>query len=244
MILQLREQGNSDRTIARHLHIARGTVRRCLKGFSASEPLSVQRRKSLLDLFKPYILARWEAGCRNGSQIYREIELHGYAGSDSMFRQFFGKLRKELQTVSANAEESPGVVRYRISPARASWWFICVPEKLDEAQRQLVQHICAAHPDLEVAYHLTQAFVNHLKNQAGADAVDAWVLQAEQCGIPEFKSFAKGIHHDENAVKAAFSSPWSNGQVEGQVNRLKFQKRMGYGRANFDLLRIRVLVGA
>ena len=57
-------------------------------------------------------------------------------------------------------------------------------------------------------------------------------------------SFAKGIRHDEKAVKAAFSSLWSNGQVEGQVNRLKFQKRMGYGRANFDLLWIRVLADA
>ncbi len=136
------------------------------------------------------------------------------------------------------------MVRHRISPARASWLFICVPDKLDEAQRQLVQQICAAHTELDTAYRLTQAFVSHLKNQSGAEAVDTWLLQAEQCGLPEFKSFARGIHHDENAVKAAFSSPWSNGQVEGQVNRLKFQKRMGYGRANFDLLRIRVLSGA
>jgi hypothetical protein len=70
-----------------------------------------------------------------------------------------------------------------------------------------LQHICAAHTELEAAYRLTQAFVNQLKNRSGAEAVDAWLLQAEQSGIPELKSFAKGIHHDESAVKAAFSSP-------------------------------------
>lgn len=74
--------------------------------------------------------------------------------------------------------------------------------------------------------------------------IDTWLLQAEQCGLPEFKSFAKGIRQEEKAVKATFSSLWPNGQVEGQVNRLKFQKRMGYGRANFDLLRMRVLASA
>jgi len=46
---------------------------------------------------------------------------------------------------------------------------------------------------------------------------------------------------DLSAVRAAFDSPWSSGQVEGQINRLKFLKRQMYGRANLDLLRARVL---
>ena len=53
--------------------------------------------------------------------------------------------------------------------------------------------------------------------------------------------FAQGIRRDYAAVRAAFSSLWSNGQVEAQVNRLKLQKRQVYGRANFDLLRQRIL---
>jgi transposase len=54
-------------------------------------------------------------------------------------------------------------------------------------------------------------------------------------------TFAAGLRRDENAVRAALSEPWSNGQVEGQVNGLKVVKRAMYGRAGFDLLRARVL---
>jgi transposase len=66
-------------------------------------------------------------------------------------------------------------------------------------------------------------------------------MQAEHSGIAELKSFAQGIRRDYTAVRAAFSSQWSNGQVEAQVNCLKLQQRLMFGRAKFDLLRQRVL---
>ena len=53
--------------------------------------------------------------------------------------------------------------------------------------------------------------------------------------------FAYGLQKDISAVAAAVDTPWSNGQVEGQVNRLKALKRQMYGRAGFPLLRARVL---
>jgi transposase len=71
--------------------------------------------------------------------------------------------------------------------------------------------------------------------------LDTWLTQAEQSGLPEFKKMAKGIRLDYTAVKAAFSSMWSQGQVEAQVNCLKRKPRIVSGRANFDLLRLRVL---
>ncbi len=71
--------------------------------------------------------------------------------------------------------------------------------------------------------------------------LDTWLHKAERSSIPEFQGFANGIRRDYAAVKAAFSSEISNGQVEGQVHRLKLQKRQVFGRANFDLLRLRVL---
>ena len=70
---------------------------------------------------------------------------------------------------------------------------------------------------------------------------DSWLVQAAQSGLPEFKKLVNGIRQDYAAVRAAFSSPWSNDQVEAQVNCLKLQKRLVFGRANFDLLRLRVL---
>lgn len=79
-----------------------------------------------------------------------------------------------------------------------------------------------------------------LAEHRGAD-LDTWLTQAEHSSLPEFHKMAKGIRLDYGAVKAAFSSEWSQGQVEAQVNCLKLQKRIVFGRANFDLLRLRVL---
>ncbi len=55
------------------------------------------------------------------------------------------------------------------------------------------------------------------------------------------KKFAAGLEKDLSAVRAGLTEPWSNGPVEGFVNKLKLVKRQGYGRAGFVLLRARVL---
>jgi transposase len=102
----------------------------------------------------------------------------------------------------------------------------------------------ASQPALEAISHrkpvLGQAFVMMSAERRGSD-LDAWLIQAEHCGLPEFQKMARGIRLDYAAVKGAFSSEWSQGQVEAQVNCLKLQKRIVFGRANFDLLRLRVL---
>ena len=75
-----------------------------------------------------------------------------------------------------------------------------------------------------------------------ADLLEDWILQTHPPDVPsELRVFADGLRLDYKAVEAALSLEWSNGQVEGQVNRLKLIKRQMYGRAGFDLLRIRVL---
>jgi transposase len=127
-----------------------------------------------------------------------------------------------------------------LSPTRASWLCVSKPDSLDEKQRQQVEHLRKGHRDLDCAYQLSQAFVLMLTERRGKD-LDEWLSQAEHCGIAELESFAQGLRRDAAAVRAAFSSPWSQGQVEGQVNRLKLIKRQMFGRAQFDLLRLRVL---
>jgi transposase len=129
----------------------------------------------------------------------------------------------------------------RLSATRASWLFVSQAGKLGEKQKQQVNAICKGHPDLETAYQLSQEFVMMLASRREAD-LDSWLTQAEHSGLPEFKKMAHGIRLDYAAVKAAFASEWSNGQVEAQVNCLKLQKRIVFGRANFDLLRLRVLL--
>jgi len=78
---------------------------------------------------------------------------------------------------------------------------------------------------------------------AGAE-LDAWLAEAGKCGVPTMETFAAGLKQDADAIRAALTTPWSNGQTEGQVNRLKTIKRQMYGHASFDLLRRRVLLAA
>ena len=72
--------------------------------------------------------------------------------------------------------------------------------------------------------------------------LSAWIEQACASTVVELERFASGIQKDTAAVLGAITSPWSNGQVEGQVTRVKLLKRQMYGRAKFDLLRARILL--
>ncbi len=90
------------------------------------------------------------------------------------------------------------------------------------------------------AYELSQDFLSLLKERR-AQALKEWISIAKSSYIPELTSFAKSVQQDYAAISAACSLPWSQGQVEGQINRLKCLKRQMYGRAQFELLRLRVL---
>jgi len=95
-------------------------------------------------------------------------------------------------------------------------------------------------PDVARVYDFVHTFQRMVRNKQ-PKKLKPWLTNVLESGIEAFVSFAKGIVKDFEAVENALSMPWSNGQTEGQVNRLKFIKRQMYGRANFDLLRRRVL---
>jgi transposase len=77
-----------------------------------------------------------------------------------------------------------------------------------------------------------------------AAGLEAWLTEASSCGITAVQTFAAGLQQDGAAVRAALTLPWSSGQAEGQINRLKLLKRQMYGRASLDLLRRRTLLAA
>ena len=252
------EQGLSQRAIARKLHLARATVSKLAQAEEYPEMHHPKRGEkwSILNPYKSYILERWQHGCTNSVQLYDEIKARGFTGSATLLRMFLADLRKKHQEAgsasvltldaSQHAIEIPAslspkpCVKRRMSSTRASWLFVSQPVKLDEKQRKSVERLRQGHLDLETTYQLAQGFVMMLAERRDMD-LDTWLTQAEQSGLPEFKKMANGIRLDYAAVKAAFSSIWSQGQVEAQVNCLKLQKRIVFGRANFDLLRLRVL---
>ena len=126
------------------------------------------------------------------------------------------------------------------SAHQLAWWFMKDPDRLQDEERIHLEALFAENQKLEEIYQLTQAFQT-LLSQRAPERLDDWLAQADRCGVKKLQNFAWGLRQDYNAVKAALSYEWSNGQVEGQVNRLKSIKHPMYGRANFDLLRRRVL---
>ncbi len=111
---------------------------------------------------------------------------------------------------------------------------------LAEPDRSYVERLLALSPALATARDLAQRFGALVRARA-ADALTPWLADAEHS---ELRGFAAGLHQDEAAVRAALTLPWSSGQVEGQVTRLKLVKRQSYGRAGLDLLRARLVHAA
>lgn len=93
--------------------------------------------------------------------------------------------------------------------------------------------------EIREAVAVTRKFQEMVKSR-NIGWLEEWLLEAEKLGT-RWKNFVKGLRHDLKAVAAALTTDWSNGQTEGQVNRLKFLKRQMFGRAKFDLLQARVL---
>jgi transposase len=90
------------------------------------------------------------------------------------------------------------------------------------------------------ATRLASSFALVLRDRK-VDALDRWLVSANASMTSEFREFASSLRRDLAAVRAAVTLAWSNGQTEGQVNKIKMFKRQMFGRANVDLLRARLL---
>ena len=247
-VMHLHAQGVSVRQIAQQMGMGRQTVRRYLN--HGAFPEIVQRRKmfSILDRWEPYLLERWQPGCHNALQLYREIHEQGYAGSRSLLSRWAAHHRKEYpDTPSGVSDTAPEPlstqslpVMRRLSPSQAAWLLVQQPADLNEDEHAALDKMQKAIAEVSTAYTLAQDFVRMVRERT-SEALTGWIARAAASCIAELGSFANGLQRDLAAVTAGLSLPWSNGQVEGQINRLKLIKRTMYGRASFNLLRKRVL---
>jgi len=207
------------------------------------------RRKSIVAPYLPFLRERWQVGCHNGRQLFREAKARGYAGSRAQLERVTTQWRKQLPSplpaakAPARSTPPPSPTRHRLSSQQASWLFVLSKEKLTAQQQQQVEQMCQASEELSLAYELSQDFIGMLKERK-LQALQDWLGRAKSSTISELKSIAKGRQQDYAAIEAACSQSWSQGQVEGQINRLKCLKRQMYGRAQFDLLHLRVLNAA
>jgi transposase len=104
------------------------------------------------------------------------------------------------------------------------------PEKLKDEEQKMVEVLCHLSSEIRQVQELALNFVKLIRER-GVDKSREWQIEASRSELPEFRRFAKGVTSDLSAMKAALSYEWSQGQVEGQVHRLKMIKRQMYGRA-------------
>ena len=237
-VFDLHQQKVPQREITRRLGLHRSTVRKWLRAGCFPERAGRRCRRGV-DGWTDYLEERWQAGCQNAAKLTTELRSRGFDGSYDMVRRFLAKWRKRGAVKSTVVFHSTSLPQ--CSPRSMAWLLFKPPNEQEPEQQRLVQMFCEACPDVDHAVHLVQQF-RRLVTQRLAEELDGWLVSAAAADAPvELQRFAAGLKADFAAVKAALSLPWSNGQTEGQVNRLKGIKRQMYGRANFDLLRKRVL---
>ncbi len=177
---------------------------------------------------------------------WREIQTQGYPGQRSILRDYLTCLRKRqgLPPCSRSGGANSRVVPPRKPPTlqTLTWLIIGHTDILSAEEAADVAHAREAHPDVAMATSLAQDFTAMLRNRQ-PDRLDAWLDRAAASRLVPFGNFAKSLRQDQAAVRAALTLEWSQGPVEGHINRLKLLKRQSYGRAKLDLLRVRLLDG-
>lgn len=233
-IKTLRLHGLSQKEIAQRLGIGVRTVQRWQKREPAQVNAPRRKRRSIFDPYAAYVLSRWQQGERSVSLLWQEIRSQGFQGSLQTMYRFVRTLYQEATLLPA-----PGVID-RVSVQQAIWLLVRVSSDLDAKEREDLQELCQACSELAALHTLAQTFGQIVRKREG-DRLSDWMKQVEASSFRQVKRFVAGLQRDEEEVLAGLTVVYSNGQVEGFVNKLKLIKRMGYGRANFPLLRQRVL---
>jgi hypothetical protein len=245
------------------MHLAVGTVRKHAHG--ESFPVSEARplRPSILDPYLAHLATRLAEGCENGLALWRELRTAGFTGTAKQVHRWLAEQR------TAPARNTPHKWRPRVpapgpasvgsgrppalpSPTQLAWLLVQPPEALPASDAAVVRRV---EQDREAAsvIGLARRFTMLVRGcrasgkvapEAALAALEAWLADARTSGLRAVETFAAGLEQDGAAVRAALTTPWSNGQTEGQVTRLKLLKRQMYGRAGFDLLCRRTLLAA
>jgi transposase len=228
-ILALKQAGHSIKEIVRQTRHSRWLVRQTIQGV----PGEVFRtRQTSLQAYMPTLLAEWQAGCRNGAELWRRLRKQGFKGCLRVVSEWTARRRRAelMQTQGLQKTRSARMLVRLMTMAR---------QHLTRADSVIVAAIEAGVPGLADARCLVDQFRAMIRTKA-VDGLEAWIGQARTSLIAPL---ARGIAKDVAAVRATITEPWSNGQTEGQINRLKMIKRQMYGRAKLDLLEAR-LIGA
>jgi len=236
-VQQLSRQGHSYTAIAQLLHLHRATVSTYAQAQTAPVVQRRRRRRPIIDAYRPYLDQRWQDGCHSVAVLFHEIQAQGYRGSYITCANYITELRPAGVGQAPRARSAKPAV----APRHVAWLFLCRPDTLTDQPTAMLARLCTTSATLATAYTLVQRFATMARERQG-EQLDTWIQDAAASGIAELRGFADGLRTDKAAVQAGLTLPWSQGQTEGFVNKVKMLKRQMFGRAKLDLLRQRVLL--
>ena len=250
----LYDAGHAVTEIARKLGLGPRRVYRWVRRIDLPEPSAMAPKPCTPAYFGAFLARSWAEGTTKVRHLFSDIRHRGYTGSYSHLARFLAPWRNS--SPSGNASEPPSLdqeahappqVRTldpmtgrQISPLTAA--ALCVKPRGQMTARQIinVDALKAASADFTTMRALAMRFRGLLRGGT-VERLDTWLNDARASGIYGMRRFVRTLRQDIEAVRNAVLEPWSNGQTEGQINRLKTLKRAMYGRAGVDLLRARML---
>jgi transposase len=240
-VRRLRGEGHSLRGIAAAPGLHYRTVERYARSDACPDWCPGRRRPSALDRFEGHIRRRLSEGCRNRRRIRDGLEVMGYRGGETAVCDHVRRLEAEMGPPEGPAPPAAPRAPADVPSARElAVMAVIRPEDRPEEGRRQPEALRSGDGVIREAVGLAEGFAALARGRA-PEGLSGWLARADGSPVAGLKTFASGVRQDEAAVRAGIGSEWSNGPVEGHVNRLKAIKRTMYGRAGFDLLRARVL---
>jgi transposase len=230
--------------IARTIGVSRRTVYRYLRMDGPPERRHpVHRPRPARLAWEAFVTRCWDEGCHNGRRLWREAREAGHTCSESNVARFVAQLRRGLPRRLPHTAGRPLTNAQGPRARHVALLLLRRPDRLTQEQAAYLEELRRRDPSVATACTLAQDFAYMVRERQG-ERLDGWVAQAMASEVAEVGRFAHGLAGDGAAVRAGLSLEDSNGQVEGQITKIKLVRRSMYGRGKFDLLERRVLAAA
>jgi transposase len=234
-VMALHATGASIRAIASATHLNKRTILRFIHAETFPELQPRAPRTLALTPFLGYLRARWDAGCHNAQQLWQEIRAQGYPGGRTVVAAYLHAWRVRPASAGQASVPQAAATTTAVScaPRHVCWLLLRPPDTLAAAELAYLTRLYHCCPQVAVVQALVKEFATVLREQDVAGWY-AWLHGMEMSGIAELAGVARSMRQDRQAIEAAITQEWSNGVVEGKVNKLKVTKRVMYGRATFE----------
>ena len=237
--------GMSRAAIGRELNLDLQTVRRFADAATLAELLvRCENRVTKLDGYREQVHGLWNSGVTDAMVITERIRPLGFTGSVQVVRRYLREFR-----VPGTSRSHPDPVRRRAAPSgpvvpkprKISRWLLSHPDHLDVDETMEIKDLLTRCEHLHRLDGHVRSFAAIMTGRRGTE-INGWIESVEADDLPLLRTFATGLRRDLAAVTHGLSLEHNSGAVEGAVTRAKALKRQCYGRANFDLLRLRILL--